>query len=64
MRIYVALCEDLKPFTKTCYANPRYANSRNARNPCIAGIGNIAGISNIEGIGNIVGLKNIAVIEL
>ena len=34
MRIYIALCEDLKPFTKTRYANPRYANSRCARKPC------------------------------
>ena len=35
MRIYIALCEDLKPFAKTRNATPRYANSRCARKPCI-----------------------------
>ena len=34
MRICIALCEDLEPFTKPRYANPRCANSRYARNPC------------------------------
>ena len=38
MRIFIALCEDLKYFTKSRYAIPRCANSRNARNPCISKI--------------------------